>query len=793
LLALYDLAYKKFNINVELANISSESYKTDNNDEKIKSREIKSELSYLLHRAWFIIVALGIWALMIEFYYEYINQPSSTSETPEKKWNWINFISSFFSKEGYYIFGILLSTIFIDFIILFFDKMSQLHNNVVEFRGKIKRSIENLQNVSTKLDSNIATVKSLEKDLLKVASAATKEIEFLNINQDNNQYIRTAYLETINKLRQTASEELVKYKNSNDLIENKIPAIYITEIFKEYTNGEFFRNFANFGTMSQMVFELLNNKEILYKKYNPNGDEGNKIVYFTTLTMLPSNFLNPIKINSSKHFIREWNEFRRFFRKGSYLLKNENSKNLIRKVGEMLEFNIYPNKYEYVRVALMEDNDKYFSRKRKTTIKNKNQWVSDLMKQVNYHIVYKSIFPSELPIKFNSTIDEILKEHSDYYPDYADNISLKHTILKTSVYELFTNLYHPSPDCAKYFILSDANCNMIKKAVNNEYYKKSGKEFILELFNNIPIDIFAVGVKKRSSDVVEWKGCIAGYLGDSLEYMDLTWMDSVINSEKWKDTQKLIDYLYKKPSGKFEKLDTNFSSSSINIEKPQIRKISKFIDSDDYEFSREHSLLIDFIYEKKKSPKSNNILEIGGYYGRDAIELATFSNVEIIDKCKDGLSKFNDFIKQAKYNLNTGFTISIIADVIKLNGNEITYNTNDFLEHNFHGKKYQIICSYNVFHRFDKDQLQNALKKCIDLLDNGGELFHIFVSDVDINNTHNDKGYDCDIHSHDEISIKKPFINKGNIELKYRHILEYDNKRGIHPHVMWYLYFKKNN
>jgi hypothetical protein len=778
-----------------------------NNENKDEVNEIKPELKYLLQRAWFIIFTLGMWALMLKFYYEYINEPEKIGELAEDKWNWISYVGAFMSKEGYYIFGVVLATIFVDFIILFFERMSQLHNNVEKFESKINSSIkqldESLKNSIIDLNasigkqdeairnqnSNIDKTKDIEDILMKMVSSAENEAEFMSIEKFNNLIIKKAYFETIINLRKAASKEFLKYKESNDIITNTIPAIYTKEIFKGFNEGQFFRNFSNFGVMSQMVFELLNKKEIFHNEYiGLDKSVDVKIVFLTTLTLLPEYYLDPSKLKLSEHVIKEWNDYRRFFRKGCYLFSDSDYENglLKRKIGEMLDFKLNKEKYKFIRVALLGDVNENSSDK--IPISTKTEFAESLGKETFYHKIYKSNFPVELPeniaiLNYDKNLEKKLLEETNY-PFFADNISIPNSnFSKKKVGDLFIELYHSEKDDARYFELNDESAKKITglTTMNKSYFK--------ELFKEIPIDIFAVGVEINSE--VNWKGAIAGYLGNNFEYMDLTWMDKMVNKEIWNKTEKFIQYLF--DNSKENLLENLYSHEDLSNEETKT-KVTNFVGRDNFEFSREHSLLIEFIKEKIKSntkPKPLEILEIGGYYGRDALELAVLGNVTIIDNNQDSKLKFNQFMSEAKNSLIAGYFLKQESDDIwKLNENKIEYKINAFVEY-VNETKYDIICSYNVLHRFQNDEFLASLKKCKDYLIDKGSFFHIFVSDLDIKNTHNNKGYgNCEIFSHSKESILGVL---NNIEIEYRHILEYDYQRAVHPHVMWYLYYENKN
>lgn len=228
-----------------------------------------------------------------------------------------------------------------------------------------------------------------------------------------------------------------------------------------------------------------------------------------------------------------------------------------------------------------------------------------------------------------------------------------------------------------------------------------------------------------------------------------------------------------------------------------MNKITNFLNIDTFPFSREHSLMIDFIIEKNifQKKKGSKILEIGGYYGRDALELARFGEVTIIDESDD--TKFQQFLNEAKSVLENGYSLTFNNNIWKLNKNKIEYINQDIKSYEFKNKEYDVICSYNVLHRFDVVELKALINKSYGILKPNGIMVHIFVSDIDCIR----KGYENelnrennDIKKHKKIDILNSFngLTETMDSLEYRHILEYDNVRLVHPHVMWYLFFKKN-
>jgi len=227
------------------------------------------------------------------------------------------------------------------------------------------------------------------------------------------------------------------------------------------------------------------------------------------------------------------------------------------------------------------------------------------------------------------------------------------------------------------------------------------------------------------------------------------------------------------------------------------QKITNFTGEDKFSFSREHSLLLDFLYENKAINETINnlkILEIGGFYGRDAIELLRYGDVTIFDIDTKGKEMFDKFLTEAINFLNKDYKLTNNQNW-KLNDNSLVYENKDILDINLK-VRYDIICSYNVLHRFKKEKLKTLIIKCFNCLKEGGVMAHIFVSDIrpiekgfeNESNKSNNK-----IQKHEKADLKASFSNfNGNLEiLEYRHILEYDSVRLVHPHVMWYLYFKK--
>jgi len=199
--------------------------------------------------------------------------------------------------------------------------------------------------------------------------------------------------------------------------------------------------------------------------------------------------------------------------------------------------------------------------------------------------------------------------------------------------------------------------------------------------------------------------------------------------------------------------------------------------TEDFIFTKEQSVILDFFKELSldNTLKNKNALELGGYYGRDAIALDWFNNITIIDYDKNSV-KFFDYLKKEKKPRHN----------IELKIFDFT-SEND-MKKNIGEKKYDIIYSYNVLHLLTKNTLKGFLKYINTYLTDTGCMLHVFISDKD------GREYNCKneiIYKLKKQELIKVFT-EANFQIKkieYRDV--YETHGGTHLHIMYFIYVER--
>ncbi len=196
----------------------------------------------------------------------------------------------------------------------------------------------------------------------------------------------------------------------------------------------------------------------------------------------------------------------------------------------------------------------------------------------------------------------------------------------------------------------------------------------------------------------------------------------------------------------------------------------------EYPYGKNPSYACEFIYGKEINEKkvikdqgtiSLDILDIGGGTGRDAI-------------C---------FANQPEVNSMHVFDIS---DVAVKKGNERNKSTIKFSEINVFEVEslgesdYDVICSYQLLHFGNSDQIQNLMKKISVALKPGGRMYHMFL---DQPKRQFSDGRQKLMYSHSKNSFKNT-NGLEIVEMERIYVMEYHGD-NYHSHRMSFVLGKK--
>jgi len=651
-----------------------------------------------------------------------------------------------------------------------------------------------------------------------------------------------------------------------------------TSAFKDEAQMPFGQNYliANYGAMSQIVDKLYSEAENIYKVYSANGDDI-EIVYLTTLPMLLEHYLNPDSWTGGlPSVVAQWDLTRDKTRRSVHHNDMGGPGR-----GHMWRFAMHSQNIEFKRVCLFLD-DKAGARSDKRSIYREAEWRLARTTPAKVLRVYDSARAAVnlWRNRMAGRVEEVDSLRYEQHPQFVDVLHVDSLAgiglwsppsgedkedgeqrTPPSVQDMFVNLYHPKSSAARCFRLNaaavqelfantafadcfkDGSWGRLVKAMktpdslDSTALAQDGYWYDIFFNRHIPLDLFAIGVKKRGEAAVAWQGCLGAYIGGDPNEMLLAWHDDVIETlntqrygedcgKPWMATKQFLNLLYLKSErliesgddapqgGAPEATETDFTRSYL-----------------EYPYGVGPSVAGEEVIEQLRTGRVpyGPVLDVGGAYGRDALCIADFLHrqgrqpieVYVLDMNRQCLPKLNSL--KAHYGAPSIAVHPIFGDVAILPS-----DWKDEAGASFdNAKRFAVIHSYHLLHLLSPERLKAALVRCWELLEDNGVMIHFFPSDADPFTRPDGRDWTTPTgervkyfgYSFDQLSqicyelTGKPLSARGNLRLECRYVVELHSIHQsmlaideaantpplgevahlpqLHRHAMWMLHCKK--
>ncbi len=540
------------------------------------SQRNNREHSITLHNVWFWVFALGLYYALVNHWYTFLQSDTDYSVRA--------YVECFLHKGGMTnVFAVFFLSMLADFLIIFFNRLSEYHNQVESLKeslsesaNKLEQQANSLKEMQSSSGKNLKNLKKTQEIHDKWIQDLTDQGDFLEKcnRHDRTEKISACYRKLGPPISSKIAKSLEPYIQSeqkNAFIEKDLACSFLRSYFSEQKGAQQNRVQANFATMARIVDQLYSNREEYYSCYSNSDEYKNQainIVYFTTLTMSLYKYLNPNKLfGGTQSALAEWDYYRRKTRKSVYSTKGQFGK-YDHDEGYMWSFLREHKKYSFQRCCIYLENDAK-THSSDDGILSQDEWEMESKKEINN--LFK-VCGERTPFGNNYEYPSYLELlHGD--PIYASHGGDRPPI----AIDVFKKLYHPrDTDFHEKCLNSDWIEGFVKK---NETTLKQAfprdkiwldmlseikkGNFVVQgedaddrkwhdiFFNqHLPVDIFAIGVEKSESKEVDWKGCLSGFVGGDFHRMDLGWDDKYISSASvgesnpWRAIEALIKDLY---------------------------------------------------------------------------------------------------------------------------------------------------------------------------------------------------------------------------------------------------------
>ncbi len=530
-----------------------------------------------LRNIWFWVFALG-------FFYTLLDQWIKFGKDAEKL-TLAEYMKKFLTEGGLQnLVAIFFLTMLTDFILLVFLKLKDDRKKLLKVGKKLTGQTEKVESIQDDLKNILVGIERNTKDLKETQSALSiwiahkdKEKDFrTNCNaHDIKQDIWECYQKCGVDLSTQIIDSLTPYvaQKSTGFIQRKLAIEFLNSYCQRPNKNTVNEVQANFGTMAAIVDQLysLKNEFFENERDSRGGNTKFKIVYFTTLTMRLDKYLMPEELfGYMTSALNEWDKCRKKTRKVIYQLREDGKEDM----GHMMSFAIDGGKkFLFRRCCIYLENKDAIGNanagERSDGILTEEDWIAGTENEDVQGDLY-----------------EITPDHSVNeldHPKYAEKLSVDKSnrfpypkcISKTPIcaIDIFKTLYHPNisdykEKCLKLDLINKfvadnkdeltnafpeqdrmwhAMLTAVQKGHREIDIDKDKKKKWHEIFFNrhIPVDIFAIGVKKDDDPNIDWRGCLSGFVGGDFNRMDLGWHDTYVSSKPWQAIRAFIDFLYK--------------------------------------------------------------------------------------------------------------------------------------------------------------------------------------------------------------------------------------------------------